>query len=225
MVGLDIGKYRLSALGRWPDGQFERPWFVDNPALLPDSLGLLGHLRQDHPLTVALAPSGTYGDPVRQALTDAGVPVRLVSPKAAHDYAEVVEFRKDGQGPTPTCLARTRPRRRNDASARWRDLMAGTDGHCTITEGTDMTSGVNLGMAHLRVARPTDDLAAVVRFYRDGLGLDLLYEFMDHEGFDGVMLGRKGASYHRRLAGVTTCILTAREESASKTSGQYLRPY
>ena len=49
---------------------------------------------------------------------------------------------------------------------------------------------------HLRVARPTDDLAAVVRFYRDGLGLDVLSEFNDHEGFDGVMPGRKGAGYH-----------------------------
>jgi catechol 2,3-dioxygenase-like lactoylglutathione lyase family enzyme len=54
----------------------------------------------------------------------------------------------------------------------------------------------SLGKAHLRVARPTDDLAAVVAFYRDGLGLDVLYEFRDHDGFDGVMLGRKGMGYH-----------------------------
>ena len=48
----------------------------------------------------------------------------------------------------------------------------------------------------LRVARPTDDLDAVVRFYRDGLGFDVLYSFTDHDDFDGVMLGRKGAAYH-----------------------------
>lgn len=54
----------------------------------------------------------------------------------------------------------------------------------------------DLGMAHLRVARPTDDLIAVVRFYEQGLGFDILYEFEDHDGFDGVMLGRKGAAYH-----------------------------
>ena len=59
-----------------------------------------------------------------------------------------------------------------------------------------MTDDVDLGLAHLRVARPTDALEAVVRFYRDGLGLDLLYEFRGHDGFDGVMLGRKGAGYH-----------------------------
>jgi catechol 2,3-dioxygenase-like lactoylglutathione lyase family enzyme len=59
-----------------------------------------------------------------------------------------------------------------------------------------MTGRVDVGVAHLRVARPTDDLAAVVRFYRDALGLDVLCEFQDHDGFDGVMLGRKGAGYH-----------------------------
>ncbi len=59
-----------------------------------------------------------------------------------------------------------------------------------------MTGVADLGMAHLRVARPTDDLDAVVRFYRDGLGLGVLCEFKDHDGFDGVMLGREGAGYH-----------------------------
>jgi transposase len=90
-VGLDIGKYRLSAVARWPDGQFERPWLVDNPAQLPELVRLLGQLRQQHALTVALEPSGTYGDPVRQALTDAGLSALRVSPKAAHDYAEVFD--------------------------------------------------------------------------------------------------------------------------------------
>lgn len=49
---------------------------------------------------------------------------------------------------------------------------------------------------HLRVARPSDDLDALIRFYQDGLGLDLLYRFQDHEGFDGVMFGTPGAPYH-----------------------------
>jgi catechol 2,3-dioxygenase-like lactoylglutathione lyase family enzyme len=48
----------------------------------------------------------------------------------------------------------------------------------------------------LRVARPSDDLDALLRFYRDGLGLELLYRFENHDGFDGVMLGRRGAPYH-----------------------------
>ena len=68
----------------------------------------------------------------------------------------------------------------------------------SIAGGDDkpMENPADLGKAHLRVARPTDDLAAVVKFYRDGLGFELLYEFKDHDGFDGVMLGRKGAAYH-----------------------------
>src|SRR5262245_12405655 len=53
-----------------------------------------------------------------------------------------------------------------------------------------------LSQAQVRIGRPSDDLAAVVRFYRDGLGLEVLYEFHDHDGFDGVMLGSKGAAYH-----------------------------
>jgi hypothetical protein len=48
----------------------------------------------------------------------------------------------------------------------------------------------------LRVARPTDHLADVVRFYREGVGLTEIGSFQDHEGFDGVMLGIPGASYH-----------------------------
>jgi catechol 2,3-dioxygenase-like lactoylglutathione lyase family enzyme len=48
----------------------------------------------------------------------------------------------------------------------------------------------------LRVARPTDRLEEVVRFYRDGVGLTELGSFEDHEGFDGVMLGMPGAPYH-----------------------------
>jgi catechol 2,3-dioxygenase-like lactoylglutathione lyase family enzyme len=50
--------------------------------------------------------------------------------------------------------------------------------------------------AHLRVARPTDDLEAVLRFYRDGLGLSEIGSFKDHQGFDGVMLGQIGQRYH-----------------------------
>ena len=48
----------------------------------------------------------------------------------------------------------------------------------------------------LRVARPTDDLEALLRFYRDGLRLHVLYRFDDHDGFHGVMLGHPGAPWH-----------------------------
>jgi catechol 2,3-dioxygenase-like lactoylglutathione lyase family enzyme len=53
-----------------------------------------------------------------------------------------------------------------------------------------------LDKAHLRIARPTDNLQEVVRFYRDGLGFEVIGSFEDHDGFDGVMLGRAGLAYH-----------------------------
>jgi catechol 2,3-dioxygenase-like lactoylglutathione lyase family enzyme len=48
----------------------------------------------------------------------------------------------------------------------------------------------------MRVARPTDRLEEVVRFYTQGVGLTILGSFEGHEGFDGVMVGVPGAQYH-----------------------------
>ncbi len=47
-----------------------------------------------------------------------------------------------------------------------------------------------------RVARPTDQLDQVVRFYTNGLGLQILYQFENHDGFDDVMVGILGEPYH-----------------------------
>lgn len=47
----------------------------------------------------------------------------------------------------------------------------------------------------LRVARPTDNLKEVLKFYRDGLGLEVLTSF-NHQGYEGQILGRKGSPYH-----------------------------
>lgn len=54
-----------------------------------------------------------------------------------------------------------------------------------------MFSGV-----HLRVARSTDRLPEVVRFYRDGLGFEVIGSFENHAGFDGFMLGHPDLGYH-----------------------------
>ena len=48
----------------------------------------------------------------------------------------------------------------------------------------------------LRVARATDRLEDVLRFYVAGLGFEELGSFEDHAGFDGVMVGVPGAAYH-----------------------------
>ena len=48
----------------------------------------------------------------------------------------------------------------------------------------------------LRVARPTNDLAVVVAFWRDAVGLHELGGFVGHAGVDGAMLGLPGAPWH-----------------------------
>ncbi len=53
-----------------------------------------------------------------------------------------------------------------------------------------------LGVAQVRVARPTDRLVEVTRFYTEGLGLLRLGGFEGHEGYDGVFIGLPGVGYH-----------------------------
>jgi catechol 2,3-dioxygenase-like lactoylglutathione lyase family enzyme len=48
----------------------------------------------------------------------------------------------------------------------------------------------------MRVARPTTNLAAIERFYGEGLGLTELSRFADHDGFDGLIMGEPGVPHH-----------------------------
>src|SRR3954466_3494254 len=91
VVGFDVGKFEVLAVPRWGDQDFGRPWRIHNPEQIRDLVPLLVQLGQGRALRLALEPSGTYGDPLRQALHDAGLPVLRVSPKRAHDYAEVFD--------------------------------------------------------------------------------------------------------------------------------------
>ncbi|MFZ6813888.1 VOC family protein [Undibacterium sp. Rencai35W] len=50
--------------------------------------------------------------------------------------------------------------------------------------------------AHLRIARPVSDLQRAKAMYQAGLQLSVIGTFEDHQGFDGVMLGRAGMHYH-----------------------------
>lgn len=54
----------------------------------------------------------------------------------------------------------------------------------------------HLPVAQVRFARPTDRLDDVVRFHRDALGLPVIAEFHDHDGYDGVMIGLPGHALH-----------------------------
>ena len=90
-VGIDIGKFDLLVICRWSDGRFERPWRVKNPWEIPTLVGVLKQVKADRKLVVALEPSGTYGEALRQALGDNGIEVQRVGTKASHDYAEVFD--------------------------------------------------------------------------------------------------------------------------------------
>ena len=47
-----------------------------------------------------------------------------------------------------------------------------------------------------RIVRPTDNLEALLPFYRDGLGLTVLDSFQGHDGFDAIIMGRENVPYH-----------------------------
>jgi len=90
-AGLDIGKETILATLRWSADDFERPWRVRNPFDVARLAELLKEVGRGRRLIVALEPTGTYGDALRQALERAGLAVHRVSPKSASDYAEVFD--------------------------------------------------------------------------------------------------------------------------------------
>lgn len=49
---------------------------------------------------------------------------------------------------------------------------------------------------HLRIARPVSNLATTQDMYCRGLGLVVVGSFINHDGFDGVMLGIPDGGYH-----------------------------
>ncbi|MWV45836.1 VOC family protein [Paenibacillus sp. HJL G12] len=47
-----------------------------------------------------------------------------------------------------------------------------------------------------RTARPTHQIEKITEFYRDGLGLQVIGSFQNHQGYDGVMFGMPDHAYH-----------------------------
>jgi transposase len=90
-AGLDVGKEAICCTLRWNADDFDRPWRVRNPSDVTRLAELLSAVGQGRRLIVALEPTGTYGDPLRQALAQGGLQVQRVSPKNASDYAEVFD--------------------------------------------------------------------------------------------------------------------------------------
>lgn len=90
-VGVDVGKRTVLAVVRDSVGHFERPWKALIPSELRELVNCLLELAAQRSLVVAMESTGTYGDALRQALTDAGLRAQRVSGKAASDYAEVFD--------------------------------------------------------------------------------------------------------------------------------------
>jgi transposase len=90
-IGLDIGKLEVFAVVRWADGSFERPWKVKNPTEIGRLVSLVRILAKNRTVRLAMESTGTYGDALRQALTDAELDIHRVSAKAVQDYAEIFD--------------------------------------------------------------------------------------------------------------------------------------
>ncbi|MEM6692297.1 MAG: transposase [Planctomycetota bacterium] len=91
-VGLDIGKNEIVSVIRWPCGQFERPWSVKNPDQIQAFIERMLILKETcDSLRIGLESTGTYGDCVRKAMTDAKLEVHRVAGKATSDYKEIFD--------------------------------------------------------------------------------------------------------------------------------------
>ena len=55
---------------------------------------------------------------------------------------------------------------------------------------------MSIAAAQVRIARPTDKLKEVTEFYNVALAMPIIGSFAGHNGYNGVMLGIKGANIH-----------------------------
>ena len=91
-VGLDVAKSEIVAVVRWPSGDFERPWSVDNPneiGLLVDLLCMLNKACDS--LVIGLESTGTYSEAIRYAMTQSSLTVHRLSGKGVADYKEIFD--------------------------------------------------------------------------------------------------------------------------------------
>ncbi len=92
VLGLDIAKSEIVGCVRWGQGSFERPWKIVNPREISMLVELAQLLKSKcDGFTVGLESTGTYGDAVRRALTDASISVQRISGKAVSDYKEIFD--------------------------------------------------------------------------------------------------------------------------------------
>src|SRR5215469_3710806 len=73
-VGIDIGKNKLYVVIRWKGprskhGVYEQPWVVENPGELSELTKKLQKIAKQNPTIIGIESTGSYGDPLRQALS------------------------------------------------------------------------------------------------------------------------------------------------------------
>ena len=57
----------------------------------------------------------------------------------------------------------------------------------------------HLPVVQMRIARPTGQFERVVAFYRDGLGLPIIYSYLDDADYDGVIFGLPGRALNLEI--------------------------
>lgn len=91
IVGIDIAKTRQFAALMSSDGTVHGILRWEHPAESPQFVELLREMNARCEVETAMEPSSTYGDAIRSAILDAGIPVFRVNPKRTHDAAEVYD--------------------------------------------------------------------------------------------------------------------------------------
>lgn len=92
IVGIDIAKTRQFAALTTGDGQVHGILRWEHPKESPRFIELLKEIEASGAkIETAMEPSSTYGDAIRSAILDEGLPVFRVNPKRSHDAAEVYD--------------------------------------------------------------------------------------------------------------------------------------
>jgi len=63
----------------------------------------------------------------------------------------------------------------------------------------------HLPVVQMRIARPTGKFECVVAFYRDGLGLPIIYSYLDDADYDGVIFGLPGRALNLEITQCRFC--------------------
>jgi transposase len=94
IVALDIAKQKFVVAVATLAGEVVKLFRFEHPTETREFLRVVEALCvgvEGRNVTVAMEPTGTYGDAIRHQLTRAGVAVRMVSPKRTHDSQELFD--------------------------------------------------------------------------------------------------------------------------------------